>query len=45
MIDQLHLQNIKAWRDSGPVQMAPVTMLLGSFSSVKPPPPRSLLLP
>ena len=33
MIDQLHLQNLKAWRDSGAVQLAPVTMLLGSNSS------------
>ena len=35
MIDQLHLQNLKACRDSGAVQLAPVTMLLGSNSSGK----------
>ena len=44
MIDQLHLQNIKAWRDSGPVQLAPVTMLLGANSSGKSTLLQSLLL-
>ena len=44
MIDQLHLQNIKAWRDSGAVQLAPVTMLLGSNSSGKSTLLQSLLL-
>ena len=44
MIDQLHLQNLKAWRDSGPVQLAPVTMLLGSNSSGKSTLLQSLLL-
>lgn len=29
MIDQRHRQNLNAWRDSGAVQLAPVTMLLG----------------
>lgn len=44
MIDQLHLQNLKAWRDSGAVQLAPVTMLLGSNSSGKSTLLQSLLL-
>jgi predicted ATPase len=44
MIDQLHLQNLKAWRDSGPVQLAPVTMLLGANSSGKSTLLQSLLL-
>ena len=35
MIDQRHRQNLNAWRDSGAVQLAPVTMLLGSNSSGK----------
>ena len=35
MIKLLHLQNLKAWRDSGPVRLAPVTMLLGTNSSGK----------
>lgn len=44
MIDQLHLRRIKAWHDSGPVQLAPVTMLLGSNSSGKSTLLQSLLL-
>ncbi len=44
MIDQLHLQNLKTWRDSGAVQLAPVTMLLGSNSSGKSTLLQSLLL-
>ena len=44
MIDQLHLQNLKACRDSGAVQLAPVTMLLGSNSSGKSTLLQSLLL-
>lgn len=44
MIDQRHLQNLNAWRDSGAVQLAPVTMLLGSNSSGKSTLLQSLLL-
>ena len=44
MIVQLHLQNLKTWRDSGAVQLAPVTMLLGSNSSGKSTLLQSLLL-
>ena len=44
MIDQRHLQNLKAWRDSGAVQLAPVTRLLGSNSSGKSTLLQSLLL-
>ena len=44
MIDQRHLQNLNAWRDSGAVQRAPVTRLLGSNSSGKSTLLQSLLL-
>lgn len=44
MIDLLHLRNLKAWRDSGPVRLAPVTMLLGTNSSGKSTLLQSLLL-
>ena len=44
MIDQRHRQNLNAWRDSGAVQLAPVTMLLGSNSSGKSKLLQSLLL-
>ena len=44
MIDHLHLRHIKAWHDSGPVRLAPVTMLLGSNSSGKSTLLQSLLL-
>lgn len=35
MITCLQLKNIKAWRDSGSVRLAPVTMLLGTNASGK----------
>jgi len=44
MINHLHLRNLKAWRDSGPVRLAPVTMLLGTNSSGKSTLLQSLLL-
>ena len=44
MIDQRHRPNLNAWRDSGAVQLAPVTMLLGSNSSGKSTLLQSLLL-
>lgn len=44
MINQLQLKNIKAWRNSGPVKLAPVTMLLGTNSSGKSTLLQSLLL-
>lgn len=44
MINQIHLKNIKAWRDSGSVALAPVTMLLGTNSSGKSTLLQSLLL-
>ena len=44
MITQLHLQHFKAWHDSGPVRLAPVTMLLGTNSSGKSTLLQSLLL-
>lgn len=44
MINQIQLKNIKAWRDSGAVALAPVTMLLGTNSSGKSTLLQSLLL-
>ena len=44
MIQHLQLKNLKAWRDSGSVRLAPVTMLLGSNSSGKSTLLQSLLL-
>lgn len=44
MINQLQLKNIKAWRDSGAVRLAPVAMLLGTNSSGKSTLLQSLLL-
>lgn len=44
MITQLQLRNFKAWRESGPVDLAPVTMLLGTNSSGKSSLIQSLLL-
>ena len=44
MIQHLQLKNFKAWRDSGLVRLAPVTMLLGSNSSGKSSLLQSLLL-
>lgn len=44
MINQIQLKNVKAWRDSGAVALAPVTMLLGTNSSGKSTLLQSLLL-
>lgn len=44
MITQLHLKNFKSWRDSRPVHLSPVTMLLGTNSSGKSSLLQSLLL-
>lgn len=44
MIIQIQLRNFKAWRDSGAVALAPVTMLLGTNSSGKSSLLQSLLL-
>ena len=44
MLDLRHRQILNAWRDSGAVQLAPVTMLLGSNSSGKSTLLQSLLL-
>ncbi len=44
MIETLQLKNVKAWRDSGPITLAPVTMLLGTNSSGKSTLLQSLLL-
>src|SRR5258707_14610846 len=35
MFNQLHLQNFKGWADTGPLRLAPITVLFGSNSSGK----------
>lgn len=35
MIKELHLKNFKAWADSGPIRMAPLTIFCGNNSSGK----------
>lgn len=44
MIHQLQLKNFKAWQNSGPVRLAPITLLLGTNSSGKSTLLQSLLL-
>lgn len=44
MLTEIHLKNFKAWRDTKPVRVAPVTMLLGTNSSGKSSLIQSLLL-
>lgn len=44
MLTELHLKNFKAWRDTLPVSLRPVTMLLGTNSSGKSTLIQSLLL-
>ena len=44
MFTRLHLTNFKAWRDTGDIRLAPVTMLLGTNSSGKSSLIQSLLL-
>ncbi|RKI74186.1 DUF3696 domain-containing protein [Corallococcus sp. AB049A] len=35
MLKKLHLQNFKAWKDTGDIQLAPLTMFFGTNSSGK----------
>jgi predicted ATPase len=35
MFNQLHLKNFKGWEDTGPLRLAPITVLFGSNSSGK----------
>jgi predicted ATPase len=35
MLTQLRIQNFKAWRDTGPVRLAPLTVIFGTNSSGK----------
>lgn len=44
MLTEMRLKNFKAWRDTQPVRLAPVTMLLGTNSSGKSSLIQSLLL-
>lgn len=44
MLTQLHIKNFKAWKDTQPIALKPVTMLLGANSSGKSSMIQSLLL-
>lgn len=44
MLTEIHLKNFKVWRDTQPMRIAPVTMLLGTNSSGKSSLIQSLLL-
>ena len=44
MLTEIHLKNFKAWRDTRPMKLSPVTMLLGTNSSGKSSLIQSLLL-
>jgi predicted ATPase len=35
MLNYLHIKNFKAWRDSGPIRMAPLTVIFGANSAGK----------
>lgn len=35
MLTQLHLKNFKAWKDTGPVRLAPLTVIFGANSAGK----------
>src|SRR5690554_3813735 len=35
MLTELRLQNFKAWRDTGPMRLAPLTVIFGTNSSGK----------
>ncbi|MHB1046356.1 MAG: AAA family ATPase [Thermoanaerobaculia bacterium] len=44
MLKRLHLKNFKGWEDTGPLELAPITVLFGSNSSGKTSLLQSLLL-
>lgn len=44
MINHLRVQNFKAWRDSGPIRLAPLTLLFGTNSAGKTSIPQLLLM-
>ncbi len=44
MLTSLHLKNFKAWRDSGTIRLAPLTVLFGTNSAGKTSIPQLLLL-
>ena len=35
MLKKLHIKNFKAWADTGPIRMAPITVFFGTNSSGK----------
>lgn len=44
MLKQLHIKNFKAWQDSGPIRLAPITVFFGANSAGKTSIPQLLLL-
>ena len=44
MLTELHIKNFKAWKDSGPIRLAPLTVLFGTNSAGKSSIPQLLLL-
>ncbi len=44
MLTRLHVKNFKAWRDSGPLRLAPLTVLFGTNSAGKSSIPQLLLM-
>ena len=35
MLTKLHLRNFKAWKDTGPIRLAPLTVIFGANSAGK----------
>ena len=35
MIERLHIENFKSWKDTGEVRLAPITVLFGTNSAGK----------
>src|SRR5690606_13205148 len=35
MLTQLHIKNFKAWKDTGPIRLAPLTVIFGANSAGK----------
>ena len=44
MLTRLRFKNFKAWKDSGDIRLAPLTVLVGANSTAMPRIPKSLLL-
>ncbi|WP_156173795.1 AAA family ATPase [Cupriavidus basilensis] len=35
MLNHLHIKNFKAWKDTGPIRLAPLTVIFGANSAGK----------